>query len=110
MHDGTTIAARNLIYNVPARRQFLKTDGTELRHIIRTFQNSALANTHIEFELHADGDRMDHLPKQSRKQRVAELLGRQDKASLIAFEEKTTYLSLHGLVGDTKLAKNSRGR
>lgn len=109
MDDGTSIAVRNLFYNVPARRQFLKTDGTELRHIIRTFQNSALANTHIEFELHADGDRMYHLPKQSLKQRVAELLGRQYKASLIPFEEKTSYLSLHGLIGDPKLAKKSRG-
>ncbi len=109
LDDGTSIAIRNLFYNVPARRQFLKTDATELKHIIRAFQNSALANTDIEFEMHADGDQLYHLPKQSLEQRVAELFGRQYRASLIPFEEKTSYVKIHGLLADPKLAKKSRG-
>tara|TARA_R100001143_G_scaffold53522_1_gene49036 strand:+ start:42650 stop:44494 length:1845 start_codon:yes stop_codon:yes gene_type:complete len=107
--DGTSIAVRNLFYNVPARRQFLKTDATELKHIIGTFQNSALANTSIEFELHGDGDILYHLPKQTLEQRVTELFGKQYKASLIPFEEETSYVKIHGLLADPKLAKKSRG-
>lgn len=107
--DGTSIAVRNLFYNVPARRQFLKTDATELKHIIGTFQNSSLANTDIEFELHGDGDILYHLPKQTLAQRVTELFGKQYKASLIPFEEETSYVKIHGLLADPKLAKKSRG-
>lgn len=107
--DGTSVAVRNLFYNVPARRQFLKTDATELRHIIRTFQNTALAATDIEFELHADGDLLYHIPGQELGQRVADLFGRQYRASLIPFEEQTSYVKIHGLLADPKLAKKSRG-
>lgn len=107
--NGTSIAIRNLFYNVPARRQFLKTDATELKHIIRVFQNAALANTGIEFELHADGDKIYHLPVQSLEQRVTDLFGRQYRASLIPFEEETSYVKIHGLLADPKLAKKSRG-
>jgi DNA mismatch repair protein MutL len=107
--DGTSIAIRNLFFNVPARRQFLKTDATELRHIIRTFQNCALANTGIEFEMHADGGLLFHLPKQQLEQRVAEIFGKQYRASLIPFEEVTSYVKIHGLLADPKLARRSRG-
>ncbi|MDZ7718796.1 MAG: DNA mismatch repair endonuclease MutL [Balneolaceae bacterium] len=107
--DGTSVAVRNLFYNVPARRQFLKTDATELKHIIQAFQNSALANTNIEFELHADGDRMYHLPKQDLTERIPALFGKQYKASLIPFEEETSYVKIHGMLVDPKLAKKSRG-
>ena len=107
--DGTSISVRNLFYNVPARRQFLKTDATEFKHIIGTFHNSALANTGIEFELHADGDILYHLPKQTLEQRVTELFGKQYKASLIPFGEETSYVKIHGLLADPKLAKKSRG-
>lgn len=107
--DGTSVAVRNLFYNVPARRQFLKTDATELKHIIQAFQNSALANTGIEFELHADGDRMYHLPKQDLKERIPALFGKQYRASLIPFEEETSYVKIHGMLADPKLAKKSRG-
>ncbi len=107
--DGTSISVRNLFYNVPARRQFLKTDATELRHIIRTFQNSALANCNIEFEMIGDGDQLYHLPKQSLEQRVTDLFGKQYRASLIPFEEETSYVRIHGLLADPKLAKKSRG-
>ena len=107
--DGTSIAVRNLFYNVPARRQFLKTDATELKHIIRVFQNAVLANTDIEFELHADGDKIYHLPAQPLKQRVTDLFGKQYRASLIPFKEETSYVKIHGLLADPKLAKKSRG-
>lgn len=107
--NGTSVAVRNLFYNIPARRQFLKTDATELRHIIRTFQHAALANTEIEFNLVADGDQVYHLPSQSLEHRIAELFGKSYKASLIPFEEETSYVKIYGMLADPKLAKKSRG-
>lgn len=107
--NGTSIAVRNLFYNVPARRQFLKTDATELRHIIRAFHHAALANTDISFEMHADGDKMYQLPAQPLEQRIAELFGKRYRASMIPFEEKTSYVKILGMLADPKLAKKSRG-
>jgi len=107
--DGSSIAVRNLFYNVPARRQFLKTDATEFRHILRAVQYAALANNDIAFELHADGDLIYQLPRQSLAARIPAIFGKNYKASLIPFEEKTSMLKLHGFAGDPKLAKKSRG-
>lgn len=107
--NGTSVAIRNLFYNVPARRQFLKTDATELRHIIRTFQHAALANTDIAFEMHADGDRVYLLPIQTLEERITELFGKQYRASLIPFEEETSMITIRGVLADPKLAKKSRG-
>lgn len=107
--SGTSVAVRNLFYNVPARRQFLKTDATELKHMIQVFQNSALANTNIDFEMLADGDTLYRLPVQTLEERVTELFGKQYRASLIPFEEETSYVKIHGLIADPKLARKSRG-
>lgn len=107
--DGTSIAVRNLFFNVPARRQFLKTDATELKHIVRAFQHAALAHTGISFELHADGEPMYKLPAQSLEKRIEELFGKRYRASLIPFEEETSYVRIRGVLADPKLAKKSRG-
>ncbi len=107
--NGTSVSVRNLFYNVPARRQFLKTDATEFRHILRTIQHAALANTDIEFELVADLDTIYKLPKQSLKQRITEIFGKQYRASLIPFNEETSFVNIHGFIADPKLAKKSRG-
>lgn len=107
--NGTTIAVRNLFFNVPARRQFLKTDVTELRHILRTVQYAALANTDVAFYVEADGDIIYDLPIQDLKQRVTQIFGSSYKASLIEFGEETSYVKIHGFASDPKLAKKSRG-
>jgi len=107
--NGTSVSVRNLFYNVPARRQFLKTDATEFRHILRTIQHAALANTDIEFELVADLDTIYKLPKQTLKQRITEIFGKQYRASLIPFSEETSFVKIHGFIADPKLAKKSRG-
>ncbi|SMO96142.1 DNA mismatch repair endonuclease MutL [Gracilimonas mengyeensis] len=107
--DGTTVAVRNLFFNVPARRQFLKTDVTELRHILRTIQYASLANTDVAFYVEADGDVIYDLPIQNLKDRVTQIFGSSYKASLIEFEEETSYVKIHGFASDPKLAKKSRG-
>lgn len=107
--NGTSIAVRNLFYNVPARRAFLKTDATEFRHILLAFQQAALANTDIGFELIADTDKIYNLPAQSLAQRITDIFGKAYKASLISVEENTSYMSVKGYLIDPNLAKKTRG-
>lgn len=107
--EGTSVAVRNLFYNVPARRQFLRTDATEFRHILKTVHNAALAHYDVSFELIADTDTIYKLPAQPLEQRVAEIFGRQYRASLIPFQEETRYVRIHGILGDPKISKKSRG-
>ncbi len=108
--NGTSVAVKNLFYNVPARRQFLKTDATEFRHILKTVQQTALAHPEIGFQLIADTDEIYDLPsEQPIKERAAEIFGKDYRASLIAFQEETSYVSVKGLLADPKLTKRSRG-
>lgn len=107
--NGTSISVKNLFFNIPARRQFLKTDVTELRHMLRTVQYAALANTNIGFEIIADGESIYNLPIQSLKDRITLIFGASYKASLIEFEEETSYVKIYGFASDPKLAKKSRG-
>lgn len=107
--DGTSISVKNLFFNVPARRQFLKTDVTELRHILRTVQYAALAFPKVGFQVIADGEIVYTLPKDSLKNRIVNLFGSAYNASLIEFEEETSYLRIYGFASDPKLAKKSRG-
>lgn len=107
--NGTSISVRNLFFNVPARRQFLKTDVTELRHILRTVQYAALAFPGISFLVVADGEHVYNLPKDSLKNRIVSLFGSAYNASLIEFQEETSYLKIYGFASDPKLAKKSRG-
>jgi DNA mismatch repair protein MutL len=108
--DGTSVAIKNLFYNVPARRQFLKTDATEFRHILKTVQQSAIAHPDIGFHLIADTDDIYELPSdQPIKDRIAEMFGKDYKASLITFSEETSYVNVRGVLSDPKLTKRSRG-
>ena len=107
--EGTNISVKNLFFNVPARRQFLKTNVTELRHILRTVQYAALAFPDISFLVISDEEHVYNLPKDSLKNRIGILFGSAYNASLIEFEEETSYLKIFGFASDPKLAKKSRG-
>lgn len=108
--SGTSVAIKNLFYNVPARRQFLKTDATEFRHILKTVQQAALAHPDIGFHLVADMDDIYDLPPdQPIKERIADIFGKDYKASLIKFSEETSYVNVRGVLSDPKLTKRSRG-
>lgn len=110
VENGTSVEVRNLFFNVRARRQFLKTDATEFRHILKTVQQAALANPDLGFTLIGDTDTIYDLPKeQSIKDRITEMFGKSYKASLIHFREETSYLTVHGVLADPKLTKRSRG-
>ncbi|MFU8858913.1 MAG: DNA mismatch repair endonuclease MutL [Cyclonatronaceae bacterium] len=109
IEDGTSIAVRNLFYNVPARRAFIKTDATELRHIIITFQQAAISNPDVAFELISDNSVIYKLPVRNLDERIAEIFGKPYKASLIRVQEETSILTLTGYIIDPRMVKKTRG-
>ncbi len=107
--NGTSIAVKNLFYNIPARRNFLKSNPAEMRHIIDEFQRVALARPHIAFSLHHDGQEIYRLPASGMKQRIVHLLGNNYNERLIPVEEETTIINLKGFIGKPQFAKKTRG-
>lgn len=106
---GTSISVKNLFYNTPARRNFLKSNPVEMRHIIDEFQRVALANPQIFLTLHHDGQEVYHLPSASLKQRIVHLFGNNYNQRLVPVEEDTTIIKLHGFVGKPEFARKTRG-
>jgi DNA mismatch repair protein MutL len=106
---GTSICVKNLFYNIPARRNFLKSNPVEMRHIIDEFQRVALAHPEIFFTLHHDGQEVYHLPSTTLKQRVIHLFGNNYNQRLVPVEEDTTIINLRGFVGKPEFAKRTRG-
>lgn len=74
--EGTSIAVKNLFYNIPARRKFLKSDNTELRHIINEFERVAIAHPGIKFNLFSNEKEIFNLPATNIRQRIISLLAR----------------------------------
>ena len=106
---GTSICIKNLFFNTPARRNFLKGNSVEMRHIIDEFQRVALANPQVFFTMHHDGQEVYHLPAASLKQRILHLLGNQYNQRLVPVEEDTTIIKLRGFVGKPEFARKTRG-
>jgi DNA mismatch repair protein MutL len=106
---GTSIAMKNLFFNVPARRNFLKSNASEMRHIVDEFMRVALAFPHLFFSMTSNGQQTFHLEAGSLKQRIVQLLGNQYNAKLVAVKEDTDYLNIHGFVGKPETAKKTRG-
>ncbi|MCX8081342.1 MAG: DNA mismatch repair endonuclease MutL [Bacteroidia bacterium] len=95
---GTRIRVKNLFYNVPARRQFLKEDSTELNHIFTEFERIALANPGIKMELISNGNLIHSLHSANYFQRIEGLFGKKLTGNLLFFEERTDIVSLKGYV------------
>ena len=106
---GTNIAVKNLFYNIPARRNFLKSNAVEMRHIVDEFQRLALAHPRIFFTLHSDDRELFHLPGESLKQRVVHIFGSGYNQRLVPVEEETTIINLKGFIGKPEYAKKTRG-
>lgn len=109
MANGTSIAMKNLFFNVPARRNFLKSNAAEMRHIIDEFTRVALSFPHIFFSLTANGQQIFHLEAGSLKQRIIQLLGNSYNAKLVSVKEETDYMNIYGFVGKPETAKKTRG-
>ncbi|RYY15095.1 MAG: DNA mismatch repair endonuclease MutL, partial [Chitinophagaceae bacterium] len=106
---GTSILVKNLFYNTPARRNFLKSNPAEMRHIIDEFHRVVLPNPHISFSLHHDGAEIYRLPSATLKQRLVHLFGNNYNERLIPVEEETTIINLKGFIGKPAYAKKTRG-
>ena len=108
-NSGTSISVKNLFYNTPARRNFLKSNPVEMRHIIDEFQRVALANPQVFFSMHHDGQEVYHLPQATLKQRIIHLFGNNYNERLVPVEEDTNVIKLRGFVGKPEYAKRTRG-
>ena len=106
---GTSVAVKNLFYNIPARRNFLKSNPIELAHIIEEFTRIALAFPAIQFSFYHNDSEVYHLPAGKLSQRIVSLFGNAYKEQLITIEEETNYLKVWGYVGKPAHAKKKRG-
>ncbi len=106
---GTSITVKNLFYNIPARRNFLKSNPVEMRHIIDEFTRVALAHPSIHFTLHHDGQEVFHLPATQLKQRILHLLGNNYNEKLVPMVEETNVIKVNGFIGKPNFAKRTRG-
>ncbi len=106
---GSNFAVRNLFYNVPARRNFLKTDAVEMRHIADEFQRVALAYPEVFFSLHHNGVELFHLPAGNLRQRLVAVFGNPYNKFLVPVSEETDAVKLYGFAGKPDAAKKTRG-
>ncbi|MBK8443831.1 MAG: DNA mismatch repair endonuclease MutL [Sphingobacteriales bacterium] len=106
---GTSIAVKNLFFNVPARRQFLKADNVELRHCLEEFERVVLAYPDLTFILNHNGTEMYHLRSGNIKQRIIGLFGSNYNERLVPIAEDIDFLHISGFIGKPKFAKKLRG-
>jgi len=106
---GTNICMKNLFFNVPARRNFLKSNAAEMRHIIDEFIRVAMAFPAVFFSLTSNGQQVFYLEAGSLKQRILQLLGTSYSSKLVSVSENTDYMNIYGFVGKPDTAKKTRG-
>ena len=105
---GTTISMKNLFFNVPARRNFLKSNSAEFKHIIEEFTRVALAFPEVHFSLTSNGQDVYHWEGGSFKQRAIQVLGNSYQTKLVTVGEQTDYLTITGFVGKPETSKKTR--
>jgi DNA mismatch repair protein MutL len=106
---GTSISIKNLFYNIPARRNFLKSIAVETKHIFEEFQRQALANPNIAFKLYNNGNEIFNFPIRPLKDRIAGVLGIKDPENLIYFAEDTEISAFNGFLGKPEKSRKTRG-
>ena len=106
---GSSFSIKNLFFNVPARRNFLKDDSVELKHILEEFERVALACPEITFCFFSNGNEIYRLPSGNLAQRIIGLFGSKFKEKLIAIKEDTPYLKIHGYLSKPDAAVKKRG-
>ena len=106
---GTNISMKNLFFNVPARRNFLKSNAAEMRHIVEEFIRVAMAFPSVFFSLTSNGQEVFHLEAGSLKQRIVQILGSSYNAKLVSVQEETDYMNIYGFVGKPETSRKTRG-
>lgn len=106
---GTSVSVKNLFYNIPARRNFLKSNAVELRHITDEFTRVALANPDVSFKFYQNDLENFNLPAGKLSQRIIGLFGQGYKEQMVKCAEETEHISVSGYVGKPEFAKKTRG-
>lgn len=106
---GTSFEVKNLFFNIPARRNFLKSDAMEFRHIEEEFERVALAHPTCSFTLHHNNQEVCNLPIANLRKRIVDVLGKTTNDRLVPIEEKTDIVSIHGYVLKPEFARKTRG-
>jgi len=106
---GTSISVKNLFYNIPARRNFLKSNPVELKHIIDEFQRLALAHTDLAFTFVQTDEVVYDLPAGKLSQRIVNIFGKSYQEQLAPCQEETNLVKVHGYVGKPEFARKTRG-
>ncbi len=106
---GTSIAVKNLFFNIPARRNFLKSNPVETRHIIDEFHRVVLAHPSIGFVMFHNGSESFNLPESNYRQRIVNVFGTKTNEKLVPVEEDTEVLKVSGFIGKPEFAKKTRG-
>ncbi len=106
---GSSFAVKNLFFNIPARRKFLKSDNTEIRHIVNEFQKIVIAHPDIRFTLHHNETEIYNLPAGNLRQRIIGVFGKQINQDLITLETETSLISIKGFIGKPENARRTYG-
>lgn len=107
--QGTSIAVKNLFFNIPARRKFLKSNSVETRHIIDEFQRVALIHPEIDFILVNNDTEVYHLEKGNFRQRIVSIFGKTFDERLVPIDEDTDIVGISGFIGKPEFSKKTRG-
>ncbi len=105
---GTNLLIKNLFFNVPARRNFLKSNSVEMRHVIDEFQRVALANSEVAFSLFHNDQEIYNLPAGKLSRRIIDMFGKTYREQLNQCEEQTPYVTVRGFIGKPESAKKAR--
>ncbi|MET0759761.1 MAG: DNA mismatch repair endonuclease MutL [Flavobacterium sp.] len=106
---GTSFSVKNLFFNIPARRNFLKSDIVEHRHIVDEFQRVALAHPNIHFTFYHNGSEMFNLPHSNFRQRIVNIFAGKTNEKLVPVQEETEIVTIQGFVSKPEFAKKNRG-
>ena len=106
---GTSFSVKNLFFNIPARRNFLKSDTLEQRYIVDEFQRVAMAHPNIHFTMYHNGSEMFNLPVSNFRQRIVNIFSGKTNEKLVPVKEETEIVNLHGYVGKPEFSKKNRG-
>ena len=105
---GSSVAVKNLFFNIPARRNFLKSDTVELRHVTDEFHRVALAHPNIAFSYYHNGSDLFNIPSENYRQRVVHIFGTKTNEKLVPVEEETEVLKISGFVGKPEFSKKTK--
>ncbi|HEX7358312.1 MAG TPA: DNA mismatch repair endonuclease MutL, partial [Ignavibacteriaceae bacterium] len=106
---GTCVSVKNIFYNIPARRKFLKSDNTELKHIIDTFNRIALAHSEISFKFYNSDNLVFDYTAGTLEQRIEQIFADNMLEALIPIHQTTDYISINGFIGKPSIFKKSKG-